>query len=598
MKFPSPGFLLLSFTRVVRQFPSTMLVAMLGVSALMIMLERPSNLDTLTRTSMVCLLGLPLMTGLTIFALSKLWDEKRRLLFQGIGLVFLCGYWYVLDPKATDFEYSALPGFITLVLVAHLFVSVAPFLNNRPIRDFWAYNKVLFENLVVGGTFTMILFAGLALAILAVDQLFDIGIDEKIYPRLFFILVGIFNTAYFLYHLPKNFEQKAERSYYSPLFVQLCKFILIPVVGLYFLILYAYSIKIIGAWTLPRGWVGSLVTGFSVAGIFTYLLSYYLPEQDPSPQAKAFRRWFWWVLLPMTALLFVAVGRRVEDYGMTEKRYLVAYLGVWLTLNGVYFLVSKKDNIKFIPISLAFFALTWAFGPMSARAVAERSQLDRLTHILQQTGRWENGQMKPGTAAVTNMEFSDFSSAIDFLDSRNRSIVLQTMLPMPVDSLPEAAGNNRLSGRLCAWLGMDQAPDIIAAAKEITVSAATPVSMQAIKGYSFFLPLSLQKKAAESSVKSGYYFQLSDDGKAIEWWTGGGQKDGNLVDKFDLQATMQHWYDQRKPDNSTVELSAAGQVVNFDGKKGKIRILVENSSVIMGDTGMSMDYLNGYIFVQ
>jgi hypothetical protein len=122
--------------------------------------------------------------------------------------------------------------------------------------------------------------------------------------------------------------------------------------------------------------------------------------------------------------------------------------------------------------------------------------------------------------------------------------------------------------------------------------------MQAIKGYSFFLPLSLQKKAAESSVKSGYYFQLSDDGKAIEWWTGGGQKDGNLVDKFDLQATMQHWYDQRKPDNSTVELSAAGQVVNFDGKKGKIRILVENSSVIMGDTGMSMDYLNGYIFVQ
>jgi hypothetical protein len=598
MQLPSPGFLLLSLNRVTRQFPSTMLVALMGVSATIALLEKPSDSEIWTKIAMICLLGVPWLTGLTVFSLSKGWDEKRRLLVQAVGLLGLCGYWFVLYPKATDFTYGTLPGYITLLLVGHLFVAVAPYLKKGSVRDFWAYNKTLFENLVAGVTFTMFLFVGLALAILAVDQLFDIGLNEKTYQRLYFILIGIFNTAYFLYHLPKIFEQKQESSYYSPLIAQLCKFILIPVVGLYFLILYAYSIKIIAMWALPRGWVGSLVTGFSVAGIFTYLISFYLPEQEPSALSKAFRRWFWWVLLPLTALLLVAIGRRIGDYGLTEIRCLVVYLGVWLTLNCVYFLVSKRDNIKFIPVSLAFFALIWAFGPLSAKVVAEKSQLSRMTQILKQTGRWENGKMKPGKAAVTTMESNDFDAAVDFLDQRNRSAVLNNMLPIPLDSLREVPGYYGLSGRLRAWLVMGDRSTPDDDSKNITVSAASPASIQAIRGYSFFLPLSIQHEPDATGAKTGDYFQISEDGKALEWWKADPQKAGVLEAQFDLQPTMQQWFDRRKSDNSTIELNDADRVINFSGKKGKLRILVEGARAEMGDSGMSMDYLNGFIFIQ
>ncbi|MBK7936853.1 MAG: DUF4153 domain-containing protein [Lewinellaceae bacterium] len=300
-----------------------------------------------------------MLTGLVAFAESADWGEKRGWLLQAAGLIALAVYWFVLDPKSEAFEYVGIPRFMVLLLTAHLFTAVAPYLNKRSVADFWEYNRELFANIVIGGVFTMILFAGLALAILAVDQLFDLHIrSERVYPRLFVLLAGVFNTSYFLFHFPQKYEFSDADAGYNAVFKNLCKYILIPIVGLYFLILYTYGGKIIATWSLPRGWVSSLVLGFSVAGIFTYLLNFYLPEHDDSAWARAFKRWFWWIQLPLTALLFVAVARRIGDYGVTEMRFLVAHLGVWLALTCLYFLFSKHDNIKYIPISLGLF-LPW-----------------------------------------------------------------------------------------------------------------------------------------------------------------------------------------------------------------------------------------------
>ena len=160
---------------------------------------------------------------------------------------------------------------------------------------------------------------------------------------------------------------------YTTAFKNLTKFILIPITAIYFLILYAFSTKILVTWQLPEGWVGKLVLGFSVAGIFTYLLNFMLVKFDDSVVVKGFRRWFFYILLPMVLLLFVAIGRRIGDYGVTEARYVVAISGAWLLLISVYFILSKRDNIKFIPISLAVFSLLTVLGPLSAFKVSERS---------------------------------------------------------------------------------------------------------------------------------------------------------------------------------------------------------------------------------
>ncbi len=597
MKIPSPGFLIEAFAQVLRRFPGAMLLACVGVAAMFVIIEGGHDSDEWARTSLVCLLGLPFLTGLVAFSESKGWDEKRGLMLQGTGLLLLAGYWFWLDPNTEAFEYRVMPGYLSLLLVAHLFVAVGPYLNDRPVRDFWEYNKELFANIIIGGCFTLILFAGLSAAILAVDQLFDLEMNNKIYPRLFFLLAGIFNTAYFLFNFPKSYSFDSEGNTYAGIFKNLCKFILIPIVGLYFLILYAYSFKIIGTWSLPRGWVGSLVIGFSVAGILTYLLNYYLPEQDNSPQVRAYRRWFWWVLFPLSILLFVAMGRRLSDYGVTEMRFLVAETGVWIAVNCLYFYFSKKDNIKFIPISLGLFALVYAFGPLSGRAVSERSQLGRLTQVLERSGRLENGKMKPGSTPVSEEDFNQFESAFNFLEERKRLNALNIMLPMPLENLPETPGFLGNSGKLRGWLGMGSSANERSEEAFVQVTSSL-LEVLDIQGFRTFQPINLFENSELSFLRKGDYFKISTDGKSLEWWRYDGKSKKEMVEKFDLQGLIKRWLEFRTHKNPYVDLSSEDATTDFKGKSGAIRLFIESGNAEHLDGNWSLKRLDGFVFVR
>jgi hypothetical protein len=593
MRLPSPGFLLAALLQVCRRFPGTMLCAILGTFSCIALMERvghDSEKDALIRLWMSAQLGLPLLTALTVYSESSNWDEKRRWLSQLLGLVGLAGCWLWLDPKADSFDYLRLPQYLALLLVAHLAVAVAPYLNARSVRDFWEYNRRLFAHFVVGASFTLILYVGLALAILAVDNLFNARINERIYAHLFVLLAGIFNTVYFLHQFPSAYAfEREEGGAYNAVFRNLCKFILLPIVALYFFILYAYGAKIGLEWSLPKGWVGSLVLGFSVAGIFSYLLNFYLPEEDKSLIVNAFKRWFWWVLLPLTGLLFVAIGKRIGDYGVTEARFLVAQLGVWLAATCLYFLISKRDNLKFIPISLALFALVWAFGPLSAHAVAERSQRGILTRILEQTGRLENGKMKPGTVPLTDLESQRALSALYFLENRN---ALADLAPLPIDSLRQKFGG------ISAWLGLDasSSPTRIS----LNISAEMDDNTLDVRGFHTLYRADLNVRSDSSyNGPDTYLFALSEDRKRLEWRAAQAAKI-TLVESFDLQPAFQKWFENvEKNENYTYRsLPLPDRTLHFAGRRGTLRLIVEDARIVKTNDSLSADYLSGKILLR
>ncbi|MET3112802.1 hypothetical protein AAKU52_000520 [Pedobacter sp. CG_S7] len=66
----------------------------------------------------------------------------------------------------------------------------------------------------------------------------------------------------------------------------------------------------------------------------------------------------------------------------TEPRYILVILVLWLSIITGYFLISRKDNIKIIPISLCVLALLAIYGPQSAFSVSRYSQSQRLKKIL------------------------------------------------------------------------------------------------------------------------------------------------------------------------------------------------------------------------
>ncbi|MBP6810895.1 MAG: DUF4153 domain-containing protein [Saprospiraceae bacterium] len=616
MSLPTPGFLISAFFQVCRRFPGTMLCVILGTIACFALIENGGPSDSeefFARNWITCQLGLPFLTALVAYSESKGWSEKRGWLLQIIGFLALVGCWFWLDTKAADFEWRILPQYLALMIVMHLAVAVAPFLNARSVREFWEYNRELFANLVVGAAFTLILYAGLALALLAVDNLFNFNVQEKAYAKLFVLLAGIFNTAYFLFHFPPAFakatagETATAPSFaeatagktagetatisepaYNWVFRNLCKYILIPIVILYFLILYAYGAKIGLEWLLPRGWVSSLVVGFSVAGIFTYLLNFYLAEEDNSVIVKGFKRWFWWVVLPLTVLLFVAIGKRLSDYGVTEERYLVAELGVWLAASCLYFLFSKNDNIKFIPISLALFALFWAFGPLSAFTVSERSQKGILTEILERNGRFENGKLKPGTAALTEPEQNQVSSAILYLEKRN---VLSELLPTPIDStLLEYDG-------LLNWLKIGEGAN--PKMNSLNISAINSSEPLDVRGFDMAYKADLLPKNDRESEEPGYFFSLSDDGKMLEWRETKAGKSA-LIETFSLNPSIQKWLEKMdKTESYThLRLPVNERTIPFYGRRGTLRFIVQEVHIEVDGQEKRLDYCNGWILLK
>lgn len=604
MRLPSPGFLLSAFVSVFRRFPGTMFFAVLGTMACLCLMDdlggSYDNQDLWIRQWLISLIGLPFLTAFVAYSESNHWEKWKGTLLQILGVAATVAAWFWLDNKAPNFDWQILPQYLALLLIGHLAVAFAPYLNNRPVRDFWDYNRQLFANIVVGALFSFVIYSGLALAMLAVDNLFDLHIPSQRYAQLFVVLAGIFNTSYFLYHFPKSYtlegsrqeeseteQPKATTGAYNWIFRTLCKFVLIPIVLLYFLILYAYGAKIGLQWSLPKGWVSSLIIGFSVAGIFTYLLNFYLPEEDRSLLVHAFKRWFWWVLLPLTGLLFIAIGKRIGDYGVTEPRFLVAQLGIWLAVVCLYFLISKKDNIKFIPITLAIFALLWAFGPLSAFSVSLRSQSGIMKDVLTQYGRFENGKLKPGNTPMPDSLQQKVSSAVYFLQKRN---ALADLLPSPLDSsLLDHYG-------LMEWLNLERIGLSGPRVKTLSINMANNHEPIGIKDHDWAVRLAPSPDQAGERTSKEVFFCLSTDGTRLEKRKQDGEQ-STLVETYSLGPAIEKWLLKAEEGEqySYVALPAADRTVTFPRQRNAPKLIVEEIQIETKGDESRLVYCTGWV---
>ncbi len=598
MRLPSPGFLLDAFAAVCRRFPVVMFCTAVGIAACFVLVEHGEN-HFFTRLWMVCQLGLPLLTGLAALAESKQWNASRSWLLQGLGVAALAAYFFVLDPGSDSFQLLTMPRYAALLIVAHLLVAVAPYINREPVADFWEYNKRLFTNLIVGGAFTAILYLGLSAAMLAIDQLFDLKVEFPTYARLFVLLAGGFNTTYFLFHFPKNYHFEDEGDVYNSAFRNLCKFILIPIVGLYFLILYAYGAKILITWNLPHGWVASLVIGFSVAGIFTYLLNYMLPQHDDNPLVHGYRRWFWWVVLPMTVLLFVGIGRRIADYGVTEQRYLVAHTGLWLAAMCLYFLFSKTDNIKFVPLSLGLFTLLYAFGPLSAFAVSERSQAGILKDLLERTGHFKNGKIVQDSTRVIDVDVQQIESVLRYFEYRDNFAGIRDWLPMSPDDFPASRETWNKSRRIMNWAGIRRHNPIDGPMPWSAIISPENKDLTGVdvSGYrTYFRADNSSNTDSRHDLESGRYLAPSVDGRALEYCeaTASGH---TVLDRFEWPAaTLRQW--RAKAEDGRYVLPTSELRVVLPGKKNTACVVIEELVIEEHDGKLSVTLLTGGVFLK
>ncbi|MCX2431756.1 DUF4153 domain-containing protein [Pedobacter sp. GR22-10] len=333
----------------------------------------------LIKAILISNLGLTLTLALDLLAERKAYKPGKKWLIRIFTVLSCLSLFFLLNP-ADNFADQ-----LRIALMAfafHLFVAFSPFMDKGQINGFWQFNKVLFLRFLTAALYSIVLYGGLAIALVAIDGLFNVAIYWKTYMIVFAIIVAGFSPVFFLAGIPTNFEQLEKEAAYPKGLKIFTQFVLIPLMTIYLAILLFYEIKIMVSWSLPKGLVSSLIIGYAVFGILSLLLIYPMKEQEGNSWIKLFSRFFYSMLIPLIILLLLAVWKRVEPYGITESRYILILIALWLTCITVYFLFSKRQNIKLIPISLAILTMLAVYGPQSASAVSKYAQITRLKKIL------------------------------------------------------------------------------------------------------------------------------------------------------------------------------------------------------------------------
>jgi hypothetical protein len=219
-----------------------------------------------------------------------------------------------------------------------------------------------------------------------------------------------------------------------------------------------YGGKIILTMVWPRGIVSYLIIGFSALGILALLLVWPLRDDAHYAWIRTYTKRFFIAIFPLIILLSMAIGRRVIEYGVTENRYFLIILALWLLVVAVYFLVSHRKHIKFIPLSLFFAALISGYGPWNAFSVSEDSQHARLMNLLTKNKILKDGKVAKIDFSIPADDQVEISSIVSYMIEVHGLPSIQDLFAVNLIAATNNSSNSSGSfkaGRVMDLMGLD-----------------------------------------------------------------------------------------------------------------------------------------------
>lgn len=380
-----------------KRFPYTF-VCGLAAAVYFAMNQRLDSSDEITQIEAVLLtaiMGIPLSLGVIIATENRVWKPIKKSLLQ-TALVFLPCLGLFAYLSSGD-SWSIIWRYNSALILAHLVMTYAVNLKGDWSGDsYWNFNflllkKFIFATLVAGGW-----YIGAMVILATVDTLFKVGWLRQIWPELFGFSAFILHPIVFCSSFPSSFEKLKNEDHPKPVRL-LAQYVLLPVVFIYFFVLYAYFGTSFLGDGLPRGVVGYMTLSAAVVGLLTFITLIPLERNTQFTWVKKVSWVFHALVLPLLILSFWSVWVRAHQYGLTEPRYAMYLFTGWFIIIA---LVRLTGQLSFMRMHFSFFAvlLLATIGPLSLVDVSLRSQTKQLREFLEKHKlATERGEIASGT---------------------------------------------------------------------------------------------------------------------------------------------------------------------------------------------------------
>lgn len=423
------------FIQACKRYPLSVvfLVAIAGLNAYMIQQEA----DDYTRYLYSFFIGV-FLSATAQHVYERFFEKTMQRILLMVGAIILTVlYFYTIGSSVDyDLETTIKTGIIFFALTfAFMWI---PTINSKVTfnKSFLATFKSFFTTVL----FSVVLYAGIGVILLAVDQLL-FSLDYKVNLHCLNLVASLFAPIFFLSGTPlylskqdestQSLEEQAdkqeqiEQELIVPKVLELLlSYIIIPLTAIFTIILLVYLLQNITG----EFWTNNLLEPMLVSYAITVIIVYFLVSTINTKSAIFFRKIFPKVLVPIVLFQTVSSVLRIQETGLTLGRYYVILFGVFAFIAGIIFSVLPVRKNGWVAVVLIVFSLISILPPVDAFTVSRVSQTNLLKETLVKNNMLEGNKIIPN-ASIPDEDKIKISQTIDYLASMNYSKEIEWLAP-------------------------------------------------------------------------------------------------------------------------------------------------------------------------
>lgn len=345
------------------KYPLTLLFLYLATTLLIVYIK---DIDNSFLYTFILALYISAPLAGKIEGISKYRDNKFKKISSFLLISNLIGLSFYLK------EISVNEKLLTTFLLFISYLSFFFLIDDKAQNKIEHFLKVL-ETFINSIVFSIIMLMGLLFIIFTIEELFNVDFNSYIYPRTSIAVMGYFFILVFLSALQDN-----KKILYSKFLEFLISKVFAPLLSIYLIILYAYLIKILFSKSYPKNIVPYLTLFYGVSGSFFCYSARLLDKK----YIQIFINFFYKTLIPLVIMSYFSIIPRIMQYNLTENRYFVLIVALWLSILIIIDLFFKEKFVKGFIISFLALSFISALGPLSAINLSKFLQKNKLKKLL------------------------------------------------------------------------------------------------------------------------------------------------------------------------------------------------------------------------